>query len=77
MRSPLQLASSMYTTAMVDMFVVALEDFGFVEEGTSAQKYPALEEKAGQMPGDFETGLTRKTFNSVILEIVGSKPLIA
>jgi hypothetical protein len=44
-----------------------LEGFGFVEEGTSAQMYPALEEKAGQMPGDFETGLTRKTFNSVIL----------
>jgi hypothetical protein len=44
--------------------VVALEGFGFVEEGTSAQMYPALEEKAGQMPGDFETGLNRKVFNS-------------
>ena len=47
--------------------VVALEGFGFVEEGTSAQMYPALEEKAGQMPGDFEIGLTRKGFNSTIL----------
>ena len=47
--------------------VVALEGFGFVEEGTSGQLYPALEDKAGRMPGDFETGLTRKTFNSTIL----------
>ena len=47
--------------------IVALEGLRFEEEGTSAQLYPPLEEKAGQMPGDFEIGLTRKIFNANIL----------
>ena len=47
--------------------IVALEGLCFVEEGTAAQLYPQLDEKSGKMPGDFEIGLTRKTFNAAIL----------
>ena len=49
------------------VLIVALEGLCFAEEGTAAQLYPQLDEKFGKMPGDFEIGLTRKTFNAAIL----------